>query len=157
MPNSVNFSMVLANRAVILFKIKEFEWAILDINLSIETGRYPQENLHKLYQRLAKSYEHLQKFELAINCYKKFIESLKLSNLTKNQRLQLKNDTEKSMVFCKNGVMAKNLTAFKPNEEQNSNAKFPSYSRVHSQIKNASGKYINLLYNFECDIGFFMA
>ena len=131
--------MVLANRAVILFKIKEFEWATQDINLAIETGSYPQENLHKLYQRLAKSYEHLQNFELAINYYKKFIESIKLSNLTKSQRLQFKNDSQKSMMFCKNGVMAKNLASFKSTDEQNAKANFPSYTRVHSQMKNASG------------------
>ena len=141
----MNYALALANRAVILFKIREFEWATQDINLVIESGKYPEENLHKLYQRLAKSYEHLQEFELAVTCYKKFAEFIKLSNLSKNQRLQLHNDAKKSIAFCKNGIMAKNLTYFKSNEQQNTKVNFPSYTNPHSQIENASGKYLYLL------------
>ena len=132
--------MVLANRAVVLMKINEFEGAALDITSAIETAKYPQENLHKLYQRLAKSYEHLQKFDLAINFYKKCMDATKLSNLTKNQRLQLKNEIEKSMLLCKNGLMAKNLTSFDHNQQQHAKSKFPFYIRKHLQIENASGK-----------------
>ena len=92
-PKSTNIALAFANRAVVLSKAKEFKFAIEDINAAIDTGKYPQENLHKLYQRSAKSYECLQNFENAVNSYMKLLSSLKISKLTKAQKLQIKNET----------------------------------------------------------------
>ena len=52
--------MILANRSVILLKIKEFKWAVQDLTLAIKTGKYPSENRYKLHQRLSKAYEYLE-------------------------------------------------------------------------------------------------
>ena len=132
--------MAFANRAVILFKIKHFEWAIKDLNLAIISEKYPNENLHKLYQRLAKSHEHLQEFQSAIDCYNMFVKSLKFSKLTKSEKLQIKSGTEKAIAFCKKGLMASNLTSFIANEENDTATNFPNYKTPHLLIPNASGK-----------------
>ena len=141
MPKSTNIALAFANRAVVLFKVRQFKLAIEDINAAICTEKYPQENLHKLYQRLAKSYEQIQEFENAVGCYAKLISSLKLSKLTKTQKLQIKNDTEKSLSFCKKAVTAKNLTTIAHAEKLDDTDTFPVYKSLHPQFENASGKF----------------
>ena len=141
-PETSNLAMILANRAVILFKIREFRLSIEDINLSIETKRYPLVSLHKLYHRLAKTYEHLQEYTLAINCYKKAYDSLKVSNLSKSQKLQIKSETENAINFCKKGVVGLNLTSYKCDGIQDTTTNFPVYKATHSDIQNASGVFV---------------
>ena len=141
MPKSTNIALAFANRAVVLFKIKQFKLAIEDINAAICTENYPQENVHKLYQRLVKSYEQIQEFENAVGSYAKLISSLKLSKLTKAQKLQIKNDTEKSLSLCKKAVTAKNLTTMSQDGVQDDTDNFPVYKSLHPQFENASGKF----------------
>ena len=124
-----------------LSKVKEFKFAIEDINAAIDTGKYPQENLHKLYQRLAKSYECLQEFEKAVDSYMKLLSSLKISKLTKTQKLQIKNETEKSLSFCKKAVTAKSLTSISTNENHDKKEAFPFYKSFHPQLENSSGNF----------------
>ena len=133
--------MAFANRAVVLFKVKEYKFAIEDINAAISTEKYPPENIHKLYQRLAKSHELLLQFDSALLSYMKLLSSLKQSKLTKTQKLQIKNETEKSMSFCKKAVTAKNLTTISSTESHDKNDDFPTYKSYHSQLENASGKF----------------
>ena len=141
MPKSTNIALAFANRAVVLFKVKQFKLAIEDINAAIGTEKYPQENLHKLYQRLSKSHEHIQEFEDAVSGYSRLISSLKLSKLTTSQKLQIKNETEKSLSFCKNALTAKNLTTISQAGNKDDNKKFPAYKSFHSELENASGKF----------------
>ena len=124
-----------------LSKVREFKFAIDDINAAIDTGKYPPENLHKLYQRLAKSYENLQEFTNAINSYMKLLSSLKISKLSKSQKLQIKNETEKSLSFCKKAVTAKSLTSISQNETLDKKESFPSYTSLHPQLENSSGNF----------------
>ena len=131
--------MILANRAVILCKINEFNWAIQDLNSSIQTGQYPPENQYKLYQRLAKAHEHLEEFASAVDDYKKLIDSVGSSKVAKNQKSQIKNEAEKCMARCKKRVIAKNFTSFGSNENPSTQSDFPKYKAVHPQIQNASG------------------
>ena len=132
--------MVLANRSVILFKIKEFEFSIQDLRSAIETEKYPKENVHKLYHRLAKAFEQLLEFESAINCYEKVVKFLRISNITKTQKSQIKNETEKCIAFCKKEVISKNFTSLNLNNKQDVKDEFPTYKTPHSIIENASGK-----------------
>ena len=115
--------MALANRAVILCKINEFNWAITDLNSSIQTGQYPPQNLYKLYQRLAKAHEHLEEFESAEYSYKQLIESIQLSKVVKTQKLQIKNEAEKCMALCKKRLIAQNFTSFEANKNQSTQLK----------------------------------
>ena len=141
LPDGINFALILANRAVILAKMKELKWAIEDLRMSIETGKYPSESLHKLYSRLAKAYEHLQQFELAITSYKMQFDSMKAStSLTKSQKLQMKSDTEKSIASCKKYFTAQNFTAFEAAGSRPCSVNFPVYRQPHSQLHNASGR-----------------
>ena len=134
--NGSNYSMVLANRSVILCKIKELQWAIQDLNTCIETKNYPSENLYKLYQRLSKAHEYLESFNLAINNYNELIVAVELSHLSKAQKLQIKKESEKCIALCKKKVVAKNFVSF---ESKENNSDFPKYSAYHPEIINASG------------------
>ena len=141
LPDGINFALILANRAVILAKMKELKWAIEDLSMSIETGKYPSESIHKLYSRLAKAYEHLQQFELAITSYKMQFDSMKASaSLTKSQKLKMKSDTEKSIASCKKYFTAQNFTAFETADSRPCSVNFPVYHQPHSHLHNASGK-----------------
>ena len=131
--------MILANRAVIFFKIKEFKWAIQDLILSIETGKYPTENMYKLYQRLAKSYEYLKSFELAAVNHKKIVETVDLSNLPKAQKLQVKNDAQKRTGVCKKMGVAQSFVSLDSNKKLEGHGEFPKYKSSHREIQNASG------------------
>ena len=95
-----------------LVKLKEFKWAIEDLHASIQTGKYPSDNVHKLYQRLAKAHECLQEYDLAIDSYKLQYDSMRTSKLSKSQKLQMKSDTEKSIASCKKYFTAQNFSAF---------------------------------------------
>ena len=142
LPESVNFAMILANRAVPLFKIKEFKLAIDDLHASIQTGKYPTENLHKLYQRLATAHEHLQEYQKAIEMYRKQFDSMRSSSLLKSQKLQMKSDIEKSMARCKRCSGAQHFTSYQSDCPSPSSADFPVYPKLHSQLPNASGMFI---------------
>ena len=153
LPDGINFALILANRAVILAKMKEVKWAIEDLRMSIATGKYPSESIHKLYSRLAKAYEHLQQFDLAITSYKMQFDSMKASSsLTKSQKLQMKSDIEKSLALCKKRLATKSFTSLKSNEHNAHSVSFTTYNKPHAQLPNASGRktsfkmaYINCL------------
>ena len=111
----------------------------LFLNSSIQTGQYPIENLYKLYQRLAKAHEHLEEFESAVYHYKKIIESIELSKVAKNQKLQTKNEAEKCISLCKKRLIAQNFTSLESNKKEATQSDFPKYAATHPQIQNASG------------------
>ena len=134
--------MILANRAVPLFKIKEFKLAIDDLHASIQTGKYPTENLHKLYQRLATAHEHLQEYQQAIEMYRKQFDSMRSSSLLKSQKLQMKSDIEKAIARCKRCSGAQNFTTYQSDCPSPSSANFPVYPKLHPTLPNASGMFI---------------
>ena len=123
-----------------LVKLKEFKWAIEDLHASIQTGKYPSDNVHKLYQRLAKAHECLQEYDLAINSYKLQYDSMRTSKPSKSQKLQMKSDIEKSIASCKKYFTAQNFTAFEAAGCRPCSVNFPVYHQPHSQLHNASGK-----------------
>ena len=88
--NDSNFAMILANRSVILLKIKEFKWAVQDLTLAIKTEKYPSENRYKLHQRLSKAYEYLENYESAEEEYRNVLKTLDSGKLTKNQKIAWK-------------------------------------------------------------------
>ena len=135
-PNNSNFALAVANRAVVFFKFKEFKLSIEDVHAAIDSEKYPEENLHKLYRRLAESYENLQKFDKSIHYYEKIEPSLKLSRLTKAQQLQIIIETEKSLSFCKHARVGKSQVLI---NEKSNNVDFPKYKATHVEIPNASG------------------
>jgi len=131
--------MVLANLSVILCKIKECKWAIQDLNLAIETGKYPKETIYKLYQRKAKAHEYLEKFANACDDYKNVIESVEFSILSKAQKLQIRKESEKCLSLCKKKSVAKSFVSLEKNEDVKTKTDFPNYKSVHPEIQNASG------------------
>jgi len=135
-PNNFNYALAFANRAVVFFKLKEFKLSIEDVHAAIDSEKYPEENLHKLYRRLAESYETLQQFDKSIHYYEKIEPSLKLSRLTKAQQLQIIIETEKSLSFCKNARVGKSQVLI---DEKSNNVDFPKYKATHVEIPNASG------------------
>jgi len=131
--------MILANRSVILCKIKECEWAIRDLNLAIETGKYPSENIYKLHQRKAKAHEFLEKFDSAIEDYHNVIQSVEFSSLNKPQKLQIKKESEKCSALCKKKSVAKNFVSVDKDDNVKHKLEFPKYSSMHPEIQNTSG------------------
>ena len=139
-----------------LVKLKEFKWAIEDLYASIRTGKYPSDNVHKLYQRLAKAHECLQEYDLAINSYKLQYNSMRTSKLSKTQKLQMKSDIEKSLALCKKRLATKSFTSLKSNEHNAHSVSFTTYNKPHAQLPNASGRnmsfkmaYMNCTPKFE--------
>ena len=122
-----------------LVKLKEFKWAIEDLHASINTEKYPSDNVHKLYQRLAKAHECLQEYDSAINSYKLQYDFMRTSKLSKSQKLQMKSDIEKSLALCKKRLATKNFTDLKSNEHNVRPVSFPTYHTPHAQLTNASG------------------
>ena len=137
--NESNYAMILANRSVILCKIKECEWAIRDLNLAIETGKYPKENIYKLHQRKAKANEFLANFDSAIQDYNNVIQAVEFSTLTKPQKLQIRKESEKYSALCKKKSVAKNFVSVDEDENDKSKLEFPRYHSMHPDIQNASG------------------
>ena len=137
--NESNYAMILANRSVILCKIKECEWAIRDLNLAIETGKYPKENIYKLHQRKAKAHEFLANFDSAIQDYNNVIQAVEFSTLTKPQKLQIRKESEKYSALCKKKSVAKNFVSVDEDENDKSKLEFPRYHSMHPDIQNASG------------------
>ena len=125
-----------------MFKIKEFKLAIDDLHASIQTGKYPSENLHKLYQRLATAHEHLHEYQHAIEMYRKQFNSMRSSSLLKSQKLQMKSDIEKSIAMCKRSSGAQNFTNYESDCPSSSSADFPVYPKLHSELPKASGVFI---------------
>ena len=123
-----------------MVKLKEFKWAIDDLNASIQTRKYPSDNIHKLYQRLAKAHEYLQEYDLAIDSYKLQYDSMRTSNLSKSQKLQMKSDIEKSLASCKKLLAAKKFTALESDEPNSRSVSFPTYLEPHAQLQNTSGR-----------------
>ena len=141
--------MILANRSVILCKIKECELAIQDLNLAIETGKYPKENIYKLHQRKAKAHEFLEKFDIAIDDYKYVIETVEFSTLSKAQKLQIRKESEKCMALCKKKSVAKSFVSIEKADDVKSKTDFPKYDVMHPEIENTSGRLVyNVNYNF---------
>ena len=132
--------MILANRSVILLKIKEFKWAVQDLTLAIKTEKYPSENQYKLHQRLSKAYEYLENYESAEEEYRNVLKTLDAAKLTKNQMIQLKKETDKCISLCKKKNVAKNFISFDSNESPKSQRQFPKYVGKHHVIQNASGR-----------------
>ena len=132
--------MILANRSVILLKIKEFKWAVQDLTLAIKTKKYPSENRYKLHQRLSKAYEYLENYESAEEEYRNVLKTLDSGKLTKNQMIQLKKETEKCISLCKKKSVAKNFISFESKESAKSQRQFPKYVGQHPVIQNASGR-----------------
>ena len=73
-------------------------------------------------------------------CYEKVVKFVRLSNLTKSQKSQIKNETEKCIACCKKEVISKNFTSLNMNNKPDVKDKFPTYKTPHSLIENASGK-----------------
>ena len=132
--------MILANRSVILLKIKEFKWAVQDLTLAIKTEKYPSENRYKLHQRLSKAYEYLENYESAEEEYRYVLKTLDSGKLTKNQMIQIKKETEKCISLCKKKNVAKNFISFESKGSPKSQAQFPRYVAQHPVIQNASGR-----------------
>ena len=135
-----------------LVKLKEFKWAIEDLHASIQTGKYPSDNVHKLYQRLAKAHECLQEYDSAITSYKLQYDSMRTSKLSKSQKLQMKSDIEKSLASCKKFLATKHFTALESCDPNSRSVSFPTYHEPHAQLQNASGRnmgskmtYINVI------------
>ena len=123
-----------------LVKLKEFKWAIEDLYASIRTGKYPSDNVYKLYQRLAKAHECLQEYDLAINSYKLQYDSMRTSKLSKTQKLQMKSDIQKSLASCKKFLATKNFTAFESAMPNSRSVRFPTYHEPHAKLQNTSGR-----------------
>ena len=114
--------------------------AIEDTDAAIKSNKYPEENVYKLYQRLAKSYEHLQEFEQAVICYAKLESSLTMSKLTKAQKLQIMKESEQAACLCKKAMMTKDAIVVNEKDKGCSESNFPWYKATHDKIENASGE-----------------
>ena len=83
-----------------------------DLHIAVTCTAYPEENLFKLNQRLAKAYEALQDFPNAELAHKNMIKNLEFSQLKPEQKQQLKNEAFQSIRICQKRSTLKSFTTF---------------------------------------------
>ena len=67
------------------------------------------------------------------------------SKLTKTQKLQIKNESEKCLSLCKKKAVAKSFVSLDPDKNQDIMQSFPKYKANHPGIQNASGTFFKVL------------
>ena len=100
-----------------------------DLHIAVTCTAYPEENLFKLNQRLAKAYEALQDFPNAELAHKNMVKNLELSQLKPEQKQQLKNEAFQRIRICQKRSTLKSFTTF----DQKFDQKFPFYRCAESK------------------------
>ncbi|XP_055641050.1 SET and MYND domain-containing protein DDB_G0273589-like isoform X2 [Toxorhynchites rutilus septentrionalis] len=77
---SLDKAIVLANRSAVLFHLKKYDQAVLDMDLSIELN-YPQDMMYKLMERKARCYLGNKDPLKALKYYRECFEALSSSKL----------------------------------------------------------------------------
>ena len=83
---SQHLTLALANRAFVWIKLEEYQKAETDLEWLLSINKYPQDTLHKIYQRLGIVKFKLRKSNESIEALRKSYELLKLSNHSKEQK-----------------------------------------------------------------------
>ena len=104
-----------------------------DLHIAVTCTAYPEENLFKLNQRLAKAYEALQDFPNAELAHKNMVKNLELSQLKPEQKQQLKNEAFQSIRICQKRSTLKSFTTFDQKCDQTFDQKFPFYRCAESK------------------------
>ena len=74
-------SLCYANRSAALRRLCQYEDCLRDIARAARFG-YPKENMFKLWERKAKCYFGLKRYELAAKCLRQSLNALKESGLS---------------------------------------------------------------------------
>ncbi len=78
-------SFCYANRSAALRKLGQYEDCLRDIARAARFG-YPRENIYKLWERKAKCYQGMRRYEMAVKCFRQAVQALKESTLSDNQK-----------------------------------------------------------------------
>ena len=121
------FALALANRSLSLLKLNQYEAAINDVDLALDSG-YPKENAHKLLERKAKCLIHLGKNVDARETLTRALESLEYSKIINEaERKRLISNIEKELKNVNaTDVEHKDNGKFEPSF--NSNEDVPAFS-----------------------------
>ena len=96
---SLQLVQAFANRSFVWLKLKQYDYARIDLETVLKSNKYPKESLFKINQRLANVYQNLREYERSIECFTKAIRLLQQSNLSSNQKSQvaqeIKNNVKK--------------------------------------------------------------
>ena len=83
-PESETLSLAVANRAMVWIKLEEYQKAHWDLTWLLSIGKYPQDSIYKIWQRLGTVLLQLGKFNESIDAFAQSYESLKGSQVSKN-------------------------------------------------------------------------
>ena len=86
---SLQLAQAFANRSFVWLKLKQYDFARIDLETVLKSNKYPKESLFKINQRLANVYQNLREYERSIECFTKAIKLLQHSNLSTNQKSQV--------------------------------------------------------------------
>ena len=133
-PRSLNLALALANRSVALAKVRLFKEVIEDINLVLESNKYPEENSFKLYQRLANAHQALHEYELANKNFDLMIKAIDSAKISIKQKAKIVQEAQTAKAATRKCMIAMSFTNLKP-EPKGCLIPFK-----HDKIENASGK-----------------
>ena len=75
-PHSETLALALANRSVVLAKLRLHTEAVVDITSSLGLKKYPLKNIFKLYQRRGMAYQALGQFHQASGSFEKAVQAV---------------------------------------------------------------------------------
>ncbi len=78
-------SFCYANRSAALRKLGQYDDCLRDVARAARFG-YPRENIYKLWERKAKCYQGMRRYEMAVKCFRQAVQALKESTLSDNQK-----------------------------------------------------------------------
>lgn len=95
MLDHTTLALALANRSAALVHLKEYETAVRDIQLSLQSG-YPDDQKHKLYDRLGYCYQQLADpvrartaYTVALDCLERRIKSAEENSVSGLEKMKL--------------------------------------------------------------------
>lgn len=127
-------SLALANRSAALVHLKEFQLAVRDIELAIESN-YPEKQRYKLYDRMGFCHQQMGETAKARVAFKTALDSLEVSDLEAAAVESWRTTLEKSL----SKLSDRGKTASVGSNMESRNIKFPDLlGGPNPQIPNAS-------------------
>lgn len=123
--------------------MKEFAKAELDLKWALSTGKYPEESIFKLFQRLGVAYQKLGKLPDAIESFDKALKALQsATKLSTDQKhsigLELKSNLKTTKIM--------KIPASEENHSLKSIPQRPKLTQIHPEMPGVSSK-LKLFFN----------
>ncbi|XP_059482634.1 SET and MYND domain-containing protein 4 [Neocloeon triangulifer] len=97
--------LALANRSAALYNMKQYKFALKDIDELYTIGAYPKHLLHKVAERRARCFLALEQRVSARNAFRNTITALDDAKLDQDRKTKLRMDVQIMLVMLEKGVL----------------------------------------------------